>query len=247
MHQGRAPGTRVVHDHDLRHARRGMESSAPRHLELSSKDRDLLAAVWERAGRPSLRMDPVDVEGASEALRTAVPDLILAILIAEGRTPGDLVRLTQSIVSFYEASDRGDWRRATKFDHIAFAELSSRDASEPIFGCFARTKSPAKLKLVAWDLRRPRQGGEPLADLGAYLKRREEAAGQGARAPIGDSSAFRPVVERVAPPPQDVALVHHAKFGEGKVIEQLGDGKLRIDFGTNGIRVLAASFVTGKP
>lgn len=224
-----------------------MESNAPRHLELSSKDRDLLAAVWERAGRPSLHVDPVDVEGASEALRTAIPDLILAILIAEGRTPGDLVRLTHSIVSFYEASGRSDWRRATKFDHIAFAELPSGDASEPVFGCFARTKSPAKLELVAWDLRRPGQGGEPLADLGAYLQRREGAPGRRARALVGDGSAFRPVVERAAPPPQDVALVHHAKFGEGKVIERLGDGKLRIDFGANGIRVLAASFVTSKP
>ncbi|APR77217.1 Hypothetical protein A7982_02564 [Minicystis rosea] len=222
-----------------------MASNASRPLDISTKDRELLAGVWERADRPSLRVDPADVESAAGALRTAIPDVVLALLIAEGRSLGDLVRLTSSIVSFYEADGTKGWRRATGFDHVAFAELPSADASEPVFGCFARTDDAAKVKLVVWNLRHPERGGEALADLRAYLKRRGEMAGQGALAK-GDGAAFLPVVEAAAAA-QPVTIVHHPKFGDGQVIERVGDDKLRIDFGAHGIRVLASSFVTVKP
>jgi hypothetical protein len=226
-----------------------MKVDEARHLELSASDRSLLAGVWEGAGRPSLRVDPADVEAASKAVRSAIPDLILAILIAEGRTPFDLVALTRELVEYYWVNEVHKWRLATKFDHVAFARLTPDDSPEPEFACFARTKRPTKIRIVAWNIRKPEPGGEPLADVGAYMERRKlDADGQAPRARAsGDGSAFRPVVEAGSRPSAPVAIVHHAKFGEGKVVERLGDDKLRIDFGAHGIRVLAASFVTSKP
>ncbi|CAN5171885.1 hypothetical protein BH09MYX1_BH09MYX1_08800 [soil metagenome] len=218
-----------------------MTSSAERSLDLSPPDRDLLASVWERSGKPPLRVDPADVASAAEAVSQPIPDLILAILIAEGRNPGAVVELTQKITTFYDAGDHRDWRRASQFDHVAFAELVTDDESEPVYACFARSDDPTKVSMVAWNLREPGRGGVPFVDLGAYVAQRDpnvSASRNGAE--------FRPVVCGAPKPVAGTALVEHKKFGEGRVVEELEDGKLRIDFGEHGVRVLASSFVTPK-
>jgi hypothetical protein len=216
-----------------------------RALWLSATERERLASVWAANGRGPLRIDPADLLAASNALRSEVPDLVLAILIAERRSLGQLAMLTESVRSYYAASGERDWERAVKLDHVAFAELTEAASAEPVYACFQRTRDPKSVKLVAWDLRKPIGGGAELRDVDEYLARRlsRPAAGIPAASPEV-VSAFQPVIESApAPPP---AVVHHPKFGEGKVIERLEGGKLRIDFGPSGIRVLLSALVTTK-
>ena len=205
-----------------------------------------LAAVWHDAGRPTLRIDPDALASVAKELRSKVPELVLAILVAEGRSLGQLVTLTSDVVAFYEASEVPGWRRATKFDHVAFAELTAPGSAAPVYACFARTSDSARAELVSRDLRKPGEGGAPLSDLDAYLQRRAQLSGREPGAVSDDAvAAFQPVV--AAAPTAAPTVVRHPKFGEGKLLERIDGGKLRIDFGAAGVKVLAASFVEIPP
>jgi hypothetical protein len=58
-----------------------------------------------------------------------------------------------------------------------------------------------------------------------------------------DLAAFQPVIARAA---TNARRVVHAKFGTGTVLRSL-EGKLEIDFGEHGIKVLAERFVKPAP
>lgn len=201
-------------------------------VRLAGETRRLLARVWRDHARPPLMIDPRAIKDVTRALRSKIADDVLAILAAEGRTPAALPALTGELATFFDATyGRGSWRSELEFDHVVFARLPG-DESEPLFASFRRGPSTFAL----WDARRPQRGGTPLT-LAAYVSR----TWTGVEA-ISDPevAAFAPVIE--APPPPPLRQVSHPSFGVGTVLDRR-DGKLRIDFGPHGVKVIGEKYI----
>jgi hypothetical protein len=200
-------------------------------LRITPETRRLLAAVWRAKGKPPLTIHPDQVADAAKELRVVIPDDVVAIVIAEGRLIGALPALTLEVTTYFDATHgKGKWRGELEFDHVVFARLPSDD-SEPLYASFRRGSA----ELALWDVRRPTRGGVK-ATLAEYLAR----GGTTGTATAEEVAAFQPVID--LPPPPPPRRVTHPTFGTGTVLEKK-DGKLRIDFGAHGVKVIAEKFV----
>jgi hypothetical protein len=176
-------------------------------------------------------LDATLLQDAEEHLQSVIPDDVVALLAIEGRTAGDLVRLTHEIRTYYEVTDRNAIR-TLKFAHIAAARLNEVDSPEPFYLAFARTKDRRASTVVEWILRKPAPGAHAY-DLERYVR---EFHG------VTAATGACPPRVLIADPVVAEEFVVHAKFGRGKVMQRR-DGKVTVAF-ADATRVLAERFVT---
>lgn len=145
--------------------------------------------------------------------------------------------LEDEIDGFYAAADppQPQWRRRSKFDHVVFDAWGDWPRFYTAYACGPADGKPFAvfdLKAMAFTSR-----FESLMEL---LDRRWGAPPTDANAE--ELAAFAPAILRRHPVERAERTVVHKKFGRGVVLREV-DGKLQIDFGANGIRLLASSFV----
>ena len=221
--------------------KKGLRSAAL--LDIPLDLRNALIAVRNTLGISGPAEVPLaDVVGLEKHLGGKVPDEIIAILIATGRSIGELSNHTAALASYYEGNERA-WRRRFKFHHAAIDDTFNPDEG---FLCVelqdAKTMAPAKLAF--WFCRKGAafdafaEEGEP--PLVAYLLWRYPNADF--TKPV-DGALLQPAI--VAPAKAKERRVTHPKFGEGVVLQIIAPDKLEIDFGAHGVRKLLAATVSG--
>ena len=205
-----------------------------RELRITEETRAALARVWQLKAKPSLVIDTGAIDAVKDALKCTVPDEVLALFVPEGASLAVMPALTLEVTTSFDATHgKGHWRTELGFDHVVFARLPSDD-SEPLYASFRRGAEPT---LALWDARKPQPGGQPIT-IEDYAKRR-----WGELAAV-NAKSFVPVID--VPPPPPARKVVHPTFGEGTVLDQRDD-KLRIDFGSSGIKTIAERFVKARP
>jgi hypothetical protein len=151
-----------------------------------------------------------------------IPPLLGAVLAVSGTPPFRLIELDEELERFYRAEDQPGWRKAAGFDHLAFVGWGEWPRQ---YGCFDRRARPAIFSL--------KSGTFETASLADIVTR----AWPGVLPGVGEL-----VVEVVGPVAAAPRRVLHPTFGEGTVIGAAA-GKLTIDFGPHGHKVLLARFV----
>jgi len=185
---------------------------------------------------PELLLDSVqDVE---RALGGAIPDPLLAVCAATGRSLGTLVDLTRMVGAYYDANRTRDWKRTTGFAHVAF----DGDYSDEGPLC---TPLGGSAEIVWWFLRKgsgslPTFVVEGEAPFVSYVRWKYGIAGDAPEA--GGELYPRLVVP--APVAKPERRVRHAVFGDGRVVEEIPPDKLLVDFGANGVKKLLTRVLT---
>jgi hypothetical protein len=207
-----------------------------RELELDPPLRALLAEVWKQcAGSGVQTIAAADLATVEGALGSAVPDAIVALVIARGLTLASIVEHTSAIASFASAT------HGLQAPFVALETWGDWPATSV---GFARTRGRGAPRLRVWDWKTwTAWTDHPIRTVADFVHHR--LAGDDAHEPIvlaavGSGEGFRPRI--VAPPPAATRFVQHAKFGRGEVLEER-DGKLRIAF-ADGERTLLPRFVT---
>ena len=174
-------------------------------------------------------------------LRGTIPDDLLALLIATGRSLGSLATMTKSVSSFYEGMGEKGWRKRMKFAHVAFDDTYNADEG-PL--CAALGDDEATISF--WFLRKGEASAPTFLVPGespvvSYCRWKYPTVDFTARIDPALLAAFQPCV--VAPAAAKERRVKHPKFGEGVVVQAIAPDKLEIDFGAHGVRKLLASAV----
>lgn len=151
-----------------------------------------------------------------------LPDELLAYCAAMG-SMAMLLSDEEELELFYRGQDEPDWRSRSSFgDHVTFDAWGDWPRTYAVYSPSERSFGLFHLKTGTLDR---------VPSLEHLVAQRVEAAPEAAE--------FHPVVRRAEIRHRRVV---HAKFGTGTVVESL-EGKLRIDFGEHGIKVLAERFV----
>jgi len=199
-------------------------------LSISPSARPWLSLLAKhRVAPPSITVDMRALADAEDALRSVIPDDVVALLAIEGRSFVALVDLTQFIRAFYAS---GSQVNRPIFAHVAFA-VTNDSADEPVYAAFAKTKQRDHAELVEWTLVKPGPGAAPYS-FERYVRDVHHIEG----APPLDAAL--PEIT-VAMPSRAEELVVHAKFGTGRVTSR-HDGKVTVAF-ADATRTLAEAFV----
>src|SRR4051794_9320002 len=97
--------------------------------------------------RPEVALE--EVVAAEKALRGNIPDDLLALLIATGRSIGSLCTMTEVVAAFYEGVEERGWRKRFKFAHVAFD-----DSYNPDEGPLCAALGYGNATIVFWFLRK---------------------------------------------------------------------------------------------
>src|SRR5688572_9899222 len=119
-----------------------------RPLELSPSLHLLLATLWERLGSPPLRdIEAATLEHVERDLGTVVPDAILALLAANGRSFGGMSEST-SMYRALEDTLEPPIPRARRRELVCFDHWSDYPM---YFAGFAPTRDRSEPAIIVWD------------------------------------------------------------------------------------------------
>lgn len=179
-------------------------------------------------------LDLKSVREMEAAFVGPLPDELLAVWAALGRSLGSIDELTRTVGEFYRGMEMRDWRRDSGFRHVAFDEYNEEgplvtplDGSGRIEWWFLRKASGSPPAFVV-------EGERPFV---SYCRWKWGAAG------LDLDAAVEPIAPRLvlaAAKMKTERRVRHAVFGEGRVLEELAPDKLLVDFGANGVKKLLA-------
>ncbi len=149
------------------------------------------------------------------------------------------MKLREEIRLFYTSSEcpPKHWKRAFDLEYVAFDGWGDWPR---FYACWARERVRDSEGVLVWDLKAASLANEVIGEstLEAYCRMRWNLSEED----LAAEDDWKPVLLAEQPPPQ--RAVSHPKFGVGTVLAEPEPGKLKVDFGAAGVRVLAARFVT---
>jgi hypothetical protein len=213
-----------------------MRTGAPRPplphgpVPLEPEAAELLGRLAKQLGRADATtiVPGGPIAEAEEALQTAIPYHVLAVLAVEQRSLRDLFEITSEARTFYDTTESGIARRLGLHTVVLFARLPGEPA-EPSYAGFDKATRRDGASIVRWVLRKPEVGRHAWS-LAGYVATRGELPGEAER--------FALAIEA---PRELVQYATHAKFGRGRVVSR-SDGKAVVEF-ADGRRMVAEQFL----
>lgn len=211
-------------------------------IPISASLRALLARLREARGAPAheAALDRGAVLDAERELGSVIPDAVLALLAAIGRTPAALVDETALLHDYaqsFEPPARSTARLAIRglvaLDHWGEWPVSSL--------VYAKSDDRSLDRFATWDWKRWVRLPGAETDLAAFVRFRYGGLGADGepldldRPPSRDAlDGFAPALVTPEPPPE--RWVRHPKLGVARVVRELGD-KTEIQLESGAIKV----------
>ena len=206
-----------------------------------------LAAAKDRHAVDGPCMQLQLVKDIESAIGCEVPHGVLAIYATLGRPLGDVLALTDEVLEFYEMSESVNAPRS--FDYVAFDAWGDWPR---YYACWKRGDPRSSEKAIVWDLKTASVFDKAFdaQTMEAYFRGtfgvtpdQTESLPKDALDAWIPQMASVPVIRSRAQRPR---TVWHRKFGDGTVLEEPEPGKIKVDFGEHGVRVLLERFVTDR-